>query len=83
MPAEMRAQITGEALGEHAIVRDKLQCPTCGSRRLRRLGREGILQTKVYSLLGYYPWRCGICKTSFYLRRRNIIKGTKEKKYGK
>jgi DNA-directed RNA polymerase subunit RPC12/RpoP len=76
-------QGAGEAIGANAIVSEELQCPTCGSRRLRRLERKGFLQNKVYSFFGYYPWRCGACKASFYMKRRSFIKGTKEKKYVK
>lgn len=71
------------ALGERAHVLDGLQCSTCGSTRLRRLEREGFLQSKVYSFFGYYPWRCSTCKTSFLMKRRSLIKGAKETKYVK
>ena len=83
MPGEIRPYIAEEALGKHAIGRGELRCPTCGSRRLRRQERKGFLQKRVYSFLGFYPWRCGTCKTNFYMRRRSITKGTKEKKYKK
>ena len=83
MPGELPLRGAEELLAEHAGIKEKWQCPTCGSRRLRRLERMGFLQNKVYSMFGYYPWRCGTCKTSFYLRRRSFLKGTREKEYFK
>jgi hypothetical protein len=38
--------------------------------------RVGFLQTRVYPLFGFYPWKCPECKTRYLLRAR----GTKRKK---
>jgi hypothetical protein len=29
---------------------------------MRRLGREGFLQSRIYPIFGYYPWECPICR---------------------
>jgi len=51
--------------GSHDVV-----CPECGSRHLRRLPRQGFLQRKIYSTLGFFPWECPICRNNFLLRKR-------------
>lgn len=35
-----------------------------------RLERQGPLEKWVYSALGYFPWRCNVCRTKIYLRKR-------------
>ena len=37
---------------------------------MRRLGRAGFLQAKVFPLFGYYPWECSICRRKRLLRLR-------------
>ena len=51
-------------------------CPKCNYKHMYRVEREGFMQTKVYPLLGYYPWECSQCRTPFILRAR----GEKKKK---
>ena len=45
-------------------------CPECGSLHLRRLPRQGFLQKRIYSSLGFYPWECPICRRIMLLRKR-------------
>lgn len=47
------------------------QCPRCGYTDVHRLAREGFIQGNVYPILGYYPWRCPMCRNHFMLRKRN------------
>ena len=47
-------------------------CPKCSERDvLRRLPRIGILQQKIFTLLGYYPWECSGCRKHFLLKTRD------------
>ncbi len=45
-------------------------CLQCNRAALRRSSRRGFAENFVYSLLGYYPWRCGYCKERTMLRDR-------------
>jgi len=38
--------------------------------------RVGFLQNRVYSIFGFYPWKCPECKTRYLLRAR----GSRRKK---
>jgi hypothetical protein len=51
-------------------------CPTCGTPYLRRLQRRGFMQKFVYSLLGYYPWECPVCRVPVYLKDRHQRRST-------
>jgi DNA-directed RNA polymerase subunit RPC12/RpoP len=51
--------------------RTDLSCQTCGINYLRRLHRRGFLQRTVYSLFGYFPWECPICRDPILLKVRN------------
>ncbi len=61
VPGDLAQQ--GKVLGE-------VICRFCGSDRVYRLYREGFLQTRIYPLLGFYPWRCKTCATSMMLHKR-------------
>ncbi len=37
---------------------------------MRRLGRVGFLQRKIFPILGLYPWRCPICRKTRLRRER-------------
>jgi len=37
---------------------------------MRRMGRTGFLQDKVFPLFGYYPWECPICRRTRMVRLR-------------
>jgi hypothetical protein len=45
-------------------------CPHCGDEQMRRLARRGFLQTRIYPLLGLYPWECVACRTIKMFRKR-------------
>lgn len=32
--------------------------------------RQGLLEKSIYRLLGYFPWRCNVCRKKIYLRNR-------------
>jgi predicted RNA-binding Zn-ribbon protein involved in translation (DUF1610 family) len=48
-----------------------LQCPKCGSERVRRIERKGILERRLFKSFGYFPWRCATCREKFFLKRRS------------
>lgn len=52
------------------------ECPRCGAHALKRKPRAGILQRKIFSLFGYYPWKCSRCGGGFLLKKR----GTKRRR---
>ncbi len=45
-------------------------CVVCARGKLRRSERRGILERIVYSLFGYYPWRCTYCRRRTFFRDR-------------
>jgi hypothetical protein len=48
----------------------KLQCPNCRQEQLARIARRGFMRKHVYTLFGYYPWECAICRREFLVRKR-------------
>jgi hypothetical protein len=42
--------------------------------------RKGFLQERVLPALGYYPWVCATCKSTFLMRKRYRRK-SKKKEY--
>jgi hypothetical protein len=63
-------QDTAPGYVEQAGATPKVLCPNCGDNHPRRLERKGFMQQRVYPLLGYYPWVCGACKSTFMMRKR-------------
>ncbi|HEY0784886.1 MAG TPA: hypothetical protein VGD62_03385, partial [Acidobacteriaceae bacterium] len=55
----------------HSPTGAKPQCPQCEAIELRRNGRVGFLQRKVYPRFGYFPWECGQCRQIFMLKQRS------------
>jgi hypothetical protein len=47
--------------------RAELACPKCGSQRLRRSHRQGLLE-RFTSVFGYFPQRCHECLTRSYFK---------------
>jgi len=47
--------------------RAELTCPRCGSQRLRRSHRQGLLE-RFTSIFGYFPQRCQECLTRSYFK---------------
>lgn len=45
---------------------EKVQCPKCGTEKVFRLERIGLLQKHILPRFGRYPWSCKVCRTSFY-----------------
>jgi hypothetical protein len=45
-------------------------CPRCESDRFFREERKGFLQSKLFPLLGLYPWECKVCRLSCMRLRR-------------
>jgi transposase-like protein len=56
----------------------KVRCPQCGDEHPRRRERKGFLETRVLPVLGYYPWMCATCKSTFLLRKRYRRKSKKD-----
>jgi len=53
-----------------------MQCRNCDCKQIFRMKRVGFLQNRVYSIFGFYPWKCPECKTRYLLRAR----GSRRKK---
>jgi hypothetical protein len=68
--ASLRDHTMPESQGEEQRSPSAVACKGCGSRRMRRLPREGFLQKQILTLLGYYPWECPICRSTQYFRVR-------------
>jgi len=49
----------------------KMQCPTCGIDYMRRLQRKSFLERRVYSLFGYFPWECPLCREPHFIKERH------------
>jgi hypothetical protein len=47
---------------------EKLVCPHCAGGELRRLNRIGVMERRVLSALGIYPWECVLCRKKMYRR---------------
>jgi hypothetical protein len=60
-----------------------VSCCGCGRRPCRRSPLK-TLWDEVLSVLGWYPWRCTVCKARFFLRRKlndpHAILGPTEKR---
>jgi hypothetical protein len=59
-------------------VKDRVYCQKCGSDKVRRVFRKGLLQEKIFPWFGYFPWKCMRCGFKVMLRKRNK---TKPKEY--
>ncbi len=74
MPAGMaRGAMAGDIV-EMSSAKEPVHCQKCGSDKVYRVSREGYLQTKIYPLFGYYPWRCIRCGVHVVLRKRKRAK---------
>jgi len=49
-------------------------CPACGSDRVYRLERKGLVQKTVYPIFGLYPWQCKKCLAEVMLRKRHRLR---------
>lgn len=78
MPVEDLEQEAETAVHKKSKKRRPVLCPRCGSEYMKRLRRVGFLQGKIYSVLGYYPWRCTKCLGDFMLRRRGAPRRHRE-----
>jgi transposase-like protein len=45
-------------------------CPACGSDRVHRVKRKGLLREWIYPFFGLYPWECRDCRLTSMLHRR-------------
>lgn len=50
-------------------------CVHCNRSLLRRSTRSGFAEKFVYSLFGYYPWRCTYCKKREMVHDRGSVRG--------
>jgi len=48
----------------------RLFCPKCQQTSMRRIQRQGFLQTKVLPVFGYYPWECILCRMVKFMKNR-------------
>lgn len=75
------SQAAEQALAGKAVVKTVVHCPECGSDRPRRMERKGFVEQRIFSFLGYFPWRCGNCKSRFFLRKRSRGRHSKREEY--
>ena len=47
-----------------------MQCPECSRGEFRRTSRKGFFEKSIYSLFGYYPWKCPVCRFRTLLKSR-------------
>jgi hypothetical protein len=53
-----------------------MQCTKCSvGGELARIKRRGFKEKHLFSLFGYYPWRCASCKQRTLLRKRSERRG--------
>ena len=45
-------------------------CPQCGSERIKRIARVGLLNKYIYPMFGRYPWKCVRCGFTSMLKKR-------------
>jgi hypothetical protein len=45
-------------------------CPKCHRSGMRRIERKGVLQKKVFSFFGYFPWECPLCRVVKLFKNR-------------
>jgi len=50
--------------------RIEMQCPKCKHDEIERSKRRGFLERGIYTIFGYFPWRCDGCGKRFFLRVR-------------
>ena len=50
-----------------------MHCRDCGTP-MRRLGRTGFLQLKVYPFFGFYPWECPLCRKVMMMKKQYVRK---------
>ena len=55
----------------------RVRCEYCGNA-LRRLARQGFMQTEIYSRFGYYPWECPLCREPMLVRQQHRLKKRSE-----
>ena len=51
----------------HKTVVEKI-CIGCRGRQFRRVNRNGFLQHRVLTKLGYFPWECILCRRRIFFR---------------
>lgn len=47
-----------------------MHCTLCACKDMLRLRRTGFLETKLFPVFGFYPWKCPQCKAKQLLRSR-------------
>src|SRR5579863_371262 len=58
-----------ESIASSSVEGDNCSCAHCGER-MRRLGRKGFLQSKLFPVFGFYPWECLACRSKRLMRSR-------------
>jgi hypothetical protein len=50
-----------------------MQCTKCGRGEVVRSHRKGFFERKVFGALGYFPWKCPMCRRRLLLKRRSNV----------
>jgi hypothetical protein len=51
-----------------------MDCPKCKAGLLSRVKRQGFLENKFLSRLGYFPWECATCRRRIRVKTRGWTK---------
>jgi hypothetical protein len=70
--AETELSDTEEKESTSGQSKGALKCSVCGGSTLSRIRRKGFMQRVIYSRLGYYPWKCSVCKATRQMKNRGV-----------
>jgi len=71
LPGEVITPTSGSEVEDQA---EHLLCSACGSDRIKRIARSGLLQKHLYPLFGRYPWKCARCGVTSAIKMRSRSK---------
>jgi hypothetical protein len=59
-------------MGEGQKKKDVPLCPKCKNSVMDRVARDGLLESRVYSKAGLYPWECPLCRNRTLVKNRGL-----------
>ena len=71
MDKQSAREAQARSIAEAGRNQDAVFCPSCGSDRIYRLGRSGMVQKWLDPIFGFYPWQCKACGAEVTLRKRH------------
>jgi DNA-directed RNA polymerase subunit RPC12/RpoP len=61
--------MTKESPSRYVTHKNDPKCKRCGNV-LRRLKREGFLETSFFTFFGYFPWECPLCRSRVLVKKQ-------------